>query len=315
MRIASEEEVRGALEGADLIPVIKKAFVRYSQGEAVVAPITELSLDEPPGDVQVQAGYVRGGDTIVVKVSSGFYDNDKKGLPRHDGVFMLLDQKTGLIKCLLLAEGYLTALRSGVAGAIAALYCAPDNVQAIGVLGAGTEARFQVRALKEATTCRNLVVWDRREEHLPKYVEDMEAEGFAVRPAKEIQDLAESCRLIITTTPSSRPLLEAAWIQPGTHITAVGGDSPYKQELDPAIFLKAERVIADSVVQCTSRGEIAHAQQAGTITRDQVLELGHVVEADKKIRKEKDEITIVDLTGIVSQDIEIARLAFSRLKK
>ena len=303
-------EIRDALRGIDLLPLIEEGFVAYSRGRAVVPPVGELVFEDPPGDVHIKYGYIKGGDIYVIKIASGFTDNPKRGLPSGDGLMLVFDQRTGLLQAVLLDEGYLTNLRTAVAGAVVAKYLAPRRVTRVGILGAGVQGRMQLEWLRRVRTFDEAVVWGIADEELEAFRRDMEAPGLAVRTTRRAEDVAAAANLIVTCTPSTRPLLEAGWIRPGTHITAMGSDTPSKQELDPAILARADRVVVDSLSQSELRGEVFRAVSAGAIGRDRLVELGRVIEDPGLRRASDDEITVADLTGVAVQDIQIAAAVF-----
>ena len=313
MKIISLEQIKEVLPSIDLIPAIEAGFAAYSAGRAVVPPVGELLLDR--GDVHIKYGYLKEDKYYVVKIASGFYDNPKLGIPSGNGMMLLFDQQTGEPASILLDEGYLTDLRTAVAGAIAAKYLAPRNVQRIGIVGTGVQARLQLQYLASVTECRDVVVYGRGEEQLSRYEGEMNEHGFTVEVTKDSADVLNACNLIVTTTPSTTPLLEATSVRAGTHITAVGSDTPLKQELDPAILQKADLVVADSIPQCLERGEIHKAIESGHISRDELAELGDIVAGNRAGRMSEEQITVADLTGVAVQDIKIAEAVYESLSE
>lgn len=306
-------EIKKALGDLNLTPYIEQGFIAYSRGEVVVPPVGELIFNDPPGDTHIKYGYIKGDEIYVIKIASGFYNNPQVGLSSSSGLLLVFSQKTGQLLHILLDEGYLTNVRTAIAGQIAAKHLAPAKVTAIGVLGTGIQARMQVQYLKTVTSCREVKVWGRTAEKVAEYARDMTAQGFNVTQADSPGHVASSSNLIITATPSVTPLLFAADIQPGTHITAMGSDTDKKQELDVGILARAEIVIADSVSQCKERGEISKALEAGVIAEADVLELGNYI-ANQHQEKRKDSfISVVDLTGVAVQDIQIAAAVCERL--
>jgi len=308
-------EIREALAAIDPLPLIEAGFAAYSRGEVVVPPVGELVFEDPPGDVHIKYGYVKGDDHYVIKIASGFVDNPKRGLPSGDGLMLVFSQKTGVLEAVLLDEGYLTNLRTAVAGAVVAKYLAPKKVSAAGIIGAGVQGRMQLEWLGKVRTFSEAVVWGLDEAELSAFRRDMERPGLKVRTTLRAEDVAAASNLIVTCTPSTRPLLEAAWIRPGTHITAVGSDTAAKQELDPAILARADRVVVDSLGQSELRGEVFKAVTAGAIGRDRLVELGRVISDETLRRRSDDETTVADLTGVAVQDIQISKavwLAVSR---
>ena len=300
-------EIRKALVAIDPLPLIEEGFAAYSRGEVVVPPVGELVFDDPPGDVHIKYGYIRGDDFHVVKIASGFYDNPKRGLPSGDGLMLVFSQKNGVLEAILLDEGYLTNLRTAAAGAVAAKYLAPDRVSAVGILGAGAQGRMQLDWLRRVRDFDEAVVWGTGEAELEAYRRDMDYTGIRIRTTLRAEEVAAAADLIVTCTPSTRPLLEAGWIRPGTHITAVGSDTAEKQELDPAILARADRVVVDSLAQSELRGEAYRAVKAGALGRGRLVELGRLVGDESLRRGSAAEITVADLTGVAVQDIQIAK--------
>ena len=220
---------------------------------------------------------------------------------------LLFSQKTGELASVLLDEGYLTDLRTAVAGAIAAKYLAPTPVTRIGILGTGVQARLQLQLLRGVTSCREVLVWGRNAQRAEDYKAEMERDGFTVAIAVHVRDVAQACDLIVTATAADAPLIFEADARPGTHITAVGADSAHKQELDAAIFSTADVVVVDSVSQCADHGDLAHAVRAGVIRPNDVRELGAVIAGTAPGRTSSGQLTIADLTGVAVQDIQIAK--------
>lgn len=308
-------EIKAALAGIDPLPLIEAGFAAYSRGEVVVPPVGELVFEDPPGDVHIKYGYIKGDDFYVVKIASGFADNPRRGLPTGDGLMLVFSQKTGVLEAVLLDEGYLTNLRTAAAGAVAAKYLAPSRITSVGIVGAGVQGRMQLEWLRRVRSFAEAVVWGLDEGELESYRRDMERPGLRIRTTLRAEEVAAAANLIVTCTPSTKPLLESAWVRPGTHITAVGSDTAAKQELDPAILARADRVVVDSLSQSELRGEVFRAVSAGVLGRDRLVELGRVVE-DEALRRVSDaETTVADLTGVAVQDIQISKavwLAISR---
>jgi ornithine cyclodeaminase len=314
MQILELGAIKKTLEGRDLLPVIEDGFAAYSEGHAVVPPVGELLLSNPPGDVHIKYGYISGGDYYVIKIASGFYENPRLGLPSGNGMMLLFDRRTGVPRCLLLDEGHLTDIRTAVAGAIAAKYLAPREVNRIGIIGSGVQARLQLRYLKGVTSCRDALIWGRTPRNLLLYQEEMSREGFSIETTTDANHVAAACNLIVTTTPATSPLLWNQAIREGTHITAVGSDTAGKQELDPHILQKASLVVADSIPQCLERGEISHAVNEGLLNMEDLVEIGSLVSGRRAGRTDERQITVADLTGVAVQDIQIARAVYEAAK-
>jgi len=306
-RIYSLEQIKQVVDQLDIAKDIEDGFVAYSQGRVVVPPVGEMIFEKPPGDVHIKYGYIRENDYFAIKIASGFYENYKIGLPTSDGLILLFSQRDGSLASILLDECYLTNVRTAVAGQIAAKYLAPSEVGCIGVFGTGVQARMQVEFLRPVVKCSDIMVWGRDNDKLGAYKLDMEKLGYTVRTTTDAGEVAQTCRLIITATASEAPLIDGSQITPGTHITAMGSDTHAKQELDPKILQAADLVVADSIEQCLTRGEISKTLQAGLISRKDLVELGDVIAGGQAGRTSDAQITVTDLTGVAVQDIQIAK--------
>lgn len=311
--IIQREEILAALENIDVVGAMEQGFVQYSNGGVVVPPVGELLLDEPRREVHIKYGYIREDDFICIKVAGGFYGNSQLNLPTSQGLMLLLDQGTGQTVAVLLDEGYLTDVRTAAAGALAAKYYAPEDVKAIGIIGTGIQSKLQLQYLRTITECSEVWIWGRTSAHTEEWKRSL-SDQYNVHLAESPSEVAERCNLIITTTPAEAPLLLEQDIQPGTHITAVGSDTPAKQELDAGILAKADLVIADSLPQSKNRGEIYQARKSGWIEERKIVELGQAIQQREYQRSTEDQITVVDLTGVAVQDIMIAKAVYEEIQ-
>lgn len=308
MKVLTLDQIKEVLPSVDLMAEIEAGFVAYSQGRAVVPPVGELVMQDPPGEVHIKYGYLADDDYYVIKIASGFFENSKLNLPTSNGMMLVFSQKTGTPEAMLLDEGYLTDVRTAVAGAIAAKYLAPSNVERIGIVGTGMQARLQLEYLAPVTNCRDVLVWGRSADKLTAYQQDMSDKGFAVSTTTDADDIMTTCNLIVTTTSTENPIL--SWtdqIKRGMHISAVGSDTEHKQELDAEILRNADLVVADSIPQNVVRGEIHQALKVDAIKEVDLVELGSIVAGDAKGRESDDQITVADLTGVAVQDIQISK--------
>lgn len=312
--LLARTEIERLLDVPQLVEEIERGFVLYSDGRVVVPPVGFLHFDAPPGDVHIKYGYVRGDDVYVLKMASGFYENDKLGLPMSDGVILVFSQQTGRLELVLHDECWLTDMRTAAAGAVAAKHLAPSSIEAIGIVGTGVQARMQLTMLRTVVDSSRCLVWGRDPSKVDRMVtelssrDDIRSWGLDVRSAQDLDELTEQCNLIVTATSAKDPLIHDGQVRPGTHITAMGSDDDGKQELDAALLGRADRVVADSVAQCTQYGECVHAVEAGLLDASAILELGSVIADPALARGSQDEITIADLTGVAIQDIQIAKM-------
>jgi ornithine cyclodeaminase len=310
--IVEEAALRAVVSPARAVAAMREVFRADGEGRTRVPDVINLEVPAPPGEFHVKTAYVEGLPHIAVKIASGFYGNAARGLPSGSGLMALFDAGTGLPAALLLDNGFLTDIRTAAAGAVAADLLARPAVTTIGVIGSGVQAREQVRCLATVRTFARVLAWSPTRPHLDRYCASMAAEGFAMAPASTPEEVCCAADILITATPSRAPIVRADWLQPGVHVTAVGSDSPGKQELEAACLARADLVVADRRAQCAAFGELRHALAAGLIAdAGTVTELGALAAGRADGRRSAAAITIADLTGVGFQDTAIASAAFA----
>jgi ectoine utilization protein EutC len=313
--ILTESELRQCV-GVDqeAIAVVADGFTRLANSEVTLPPILQVDIPENKGEVDVKTAYVRGLDSFAIKIASGFLDNYRLGLPTGSGMMIVISAKTGVPEAVLLDNGYLTAVRTGAAGAVAARYLARERVETAGVIGSGRQARIQMMALQQVRDFHRVMVYGIVPEQVEQYVSEMsDVLGVEVVKAEDVETVVRNSDIVVTTTPSHKPFLEAEWLRPGLHITAMGADSEHKQELHADVLGRANLLVCDIKSQCFRVGELHHGLEEGTVSRDDpIIELGDLTSGREPGRTTDKEITICDLTGVGVQDTAIALLAYRK---
>jgi ornithine cyclodeaminase/alanine dehydrogenase-like protein (mu-crystallin family) len=254
------------------------------------------------------SGATRRSPSRLLRASTG----TRSGACPRPAASSSYSARTGLPEAILLDNGYLTELRTGAAGAAADLL-ARAEVETVLVLGAGSQARYQLAALQGVRTPERVLVAARRREAAEAYArEAAERHDLEVVVTDDLERAVGSSDVIVTTTPSRAPLFPATWISPGTHVTAMGSDFPEKQELDSACLERADLLVADDPASAAKHGELHHALDAGVVVLDDAVPLGAVVTGRHPGRTSDDEITICDLVGIGVQDAAIAAAVRTR---
>jgi len=310
--LLTEAELRRCVElDVEAIAAVEDAFTRLANGEAAMPPIVCVDIPEHRGEVDIKTAYVRGLDSFAVKIASGFFENYRFGLPSGSGMMVLVSARTGLPEALLLDNGYLTDVRTGAAGAVAARHLARTRVETVGIIGAGVQARYQALALRRVREFRRVLVWGRSRERAEAYAAEMAPRlGVEVVAASDAESVVRASDIMVTTTPSREPYLRAEWLHPGLHITAMGSDGPEKKELFADVLARADLVVCDSRTQCECLGELHHARPVPS--GDRIVELGEITSGRRAGRTDDAQITVCDLTGTGVQDTAIALLAHRR---
>lgn len=311
MLIVSRSEIEAAIDTRSLSADIEAAYVAMSAGEFELPPVGHLAFPAVRGDCHIKFGHRRGDGDFVIKVATGFPNQAALGEPVGNGVFLVMSATTGQVRAVLHDEMLLTDVRTAIGGAIASRRLGRADAQRLLIVGTGAQARRQLAAhLELLDRPLAVAVWGRSPDSAARVLDDVDAPAHS----SVSTDLAEACRaadLIVTATDATSPIIDADWIEPGTHITAVGADAPGKHELDAELVGSADLLVADSISQCLDHGElsaIAHDQRIAS----RVVELGELLTTPTIERSDSD-ITIADLTGVAALDIAAAQHVLHRL--
>jgi len=307
MQILNEHEIREcAPMDAGALAAVEQAFAWLSESKVEMPPIMHISVPESDGDVDIKSAYVAGQPAMAVKIAAGFAGNRALGFPTSSGMMVVLSVQTGRCEAVLLDNCYLTDLRTGLAGAVAADHLANPGPCSVGIIGAGAQARYQLEALTLVRSVVRVYVAARSPERLAAYQAEMSAKlNIDVVICNSIEDAVRSSDIIVTTTPSTEPLVRAEWLRPGQHITAMGSDLPAKQELHCDVLLRADVIACDKPEQSRTHGELQHLPQSDDIV-GKTVSLGDVVRGRVAGRSSANEITVADLSGVGVQDTAIA---------
>lgn len=315
IKILTEGDLRASIQ-LDLAAVdcIESAFKALAGGQVVMPPILSMAIEAHNGEVDVKTAYVPGVDSFAIKMSPGFFDNPKIGLPSTSGLMVLFSAHTGVLEAVLLDNGYLTDVRTAAAGAVAARHLSREDSSKVCIIGAGVQGALQLKALCLVRPITSAVIWARdlskAEIQAKRLADEL---GIRVTATDDIASAVSAADIIVTTTPSSTPLVMADWLRPGQHVTAMGSDQHHKNELQPECLVRASLYVADRRSQTEQLGELHHALKSGLMDANrQFPELGDIVSGTVAGRKSADDITLCDLTGTGVQDTAIATLALQR---
>jgi len=300
------DDVRALIGPADVLEVVRSAFVRLARGEATVPEIMDFEF--PGGEAHVKGAWLHGDELWSVKASTGFYGNAALGLPSASGISLVLSAVDGRVVAVVMDGGLLTELRTAAAGALAASLLARESLPQVCVVGAGGQARFQVEALLGVRSPERIVVWARQLARAQACAAELSsAYGVRVDGVSDLEGAVRESDLVVTVTPSASPLVLEGWLSPGAHLTAVGSDMPGKQEVAAGVLGAADLVVADHPPVAAVNGELQHALAAGVLSLDDVVALGTL---PRRVRAA--DVTVCDLVGIGVQDAAVAGLVAAR---
>lgn len=300
----TRSEIEALIDFAAAAQAIEAAYVATSLGQVNLPPVGHITFAQG-ADCHIKYGHMAGDANFVIKVATGFPQNDAKGLPSGNGLVLVLSAETGMVQAMLHDEMMLTDVRTGIGGAIASRALARADSRVALVVGTGSQARRQIEAHTALIPDLSFQVWGRTPAKVNDLIADLAPE-IMVKRAYDLEAATRSADIVITATASKSPILKSDWVKSGTHITAVGADAPGEQELDTALVARADVLAVDLVAQCLDHGEVSHAAAKGLITSDDPEEIGALLNGTGLGRSDDNQVTIADLTGIAAQDIAMA---------
>ncbi|MCQ8898191.1 MAG: ornithine cyclodeaminase family protein, partial [Hadesarchaea archaeon] len=276
-----EREVGELLSMREVIAAVEEAFRLKGEGKTQMPPKSYVFFPRHGGDFRVMPAYLEEGEEAGVKVVNVHPGNPDRGLPTVMATILLLDPSTGA-PLAFMGGTLITNLRTGAAGAVAAKYLARRDSRVVGMVGAGAQARAQLRGLREVLELERVRVVSAHPERTRGYAEEVRREyGLEVEEVRGIREAVEGSDVVVTTTPSRQPLVREEWVSEGTHLNAIGADAPGKQELDPGLLRRA-KVVVDDVEQAVHSGEINVPLSSGLFRREDLYgELGEIVAGKK----------------------------------
>ncbi|MDR7418226.1 MAG: ornithine cyclodeaminase family protein [Armatimonadota bacterium] len=305
----SSDDVAAVLTLEACIPAVERAFASYALKRSQVFPVIREQVPGTGGIFGVKSGYDQDQGWLGLKAGGFWAENRARGLPAHQSVIVVFDPATGVVRAIVDAN-VITRLRTGAVGAIAARALAPRSASVAAVIGCGVQGEIQTRALQWALPhLQEVRCADPEPASVRGYLDALGDLDLYIRAVGTAEEAVRGADVIVTTTPSWKPVIADAWVGTTVHISAVGADTKGKQELDPAIFKRA-RVVVDDWIQAREIGESQHAYRLGWLTRDTLYaELGDLCAGSKSGRGDFDGVTIFDATGIALQDLAAAGLA------
>jgi len=316
VRLVTEQELRELVHEDESLRAVEDAFRALAEDRVEQPPPMAFDFPETSGEVHVKGAAIRGSPIFAVKIASGFYRNPEHNLPASSGLVLVIDQTTGFPLALFQDNAYLTEMRTAAAGALSARLCAHETIEKMAVLGAGAQARYQLRAIRRVRYIKSVVAWSPTPARRELYCREMESElGLRCTPADTARDAVNEAALVLSVTTARSPIVHADAVSRSSTIIAVGSDGPDKQELDAKILAEAGKVVVGHLSQCVRLGEVHHAIEAGLmVEQDVYAELGDVL-TGKRPGREDDELIVCDLTGVGVQDAAIAELAWNALER
>lgn len=306
MLIVNEEACRSLVGHAEAYRAVEAVFAAMARGEARNFPVIREALGYADALYGFKSGFDRAGGALGLKSGGYWPGNAARGLTNHQSTVVLFDPDTGRPKALV-AGNHLTAMRTAAASAVSIRYLARKDARVLGMIGAGHQSTFQMKAALRQRTFGKVVGWNPHPEMLDRLAAVAEEEGIPFE-AVTLEELGAEADVIITITSSFAPLLMRSHVRAGTHIACMGTDTKGKQEVEAALVAEA-RLFTDEVAQAMTIGECQHAVADGLIAEEAITPIGAVIGGARPGRTDDGEITLFDGTGVGLQDLAVASLA------
>ncbi len=306
MLIVTEATCQKVVTRKAAFDAVEAVFGAMARGDAYNFPVIREAIGHADALYGFKSGFDRAGLVLGVKAGGYWPHNAEKGLTNHQSTVFLFDPDTGQLSALV-GGNYLTAVRTAASSAISINHLARKDARVLGMVGAGHQAQFQLRAAVEQRDFEKVVAWNFHPEMLPRLGAVAEELGLPFE-AVEREELGAQADVIITITSAHEALMMKDWIKPGTHIACMGTDTRGKQEVDPEL-IAAATVFTDEIAQSITIGETQHAIAAGLIAQDDITPIGDVINGVHPGRTSEDEITLFDGTGVGLQDLAVASVA------
>ena len=306
MLIVSEETCKEVVDRASAFEAVSQVFAAMARGDAYNFPVIREAIGHADALYGFKSGFDRAGLTLGVKSGGYWPGNMAKGLTNHQSTVFLFDPDTGMLSALV-GGNYLTAVRTAASSSISIAHLARKDAKVLGMVGAGHQAQFQLRAAAEQRNFEQVVAWNYHPDMLPGLGKVAAEIGLPFQAVSR-EELGAKADVIITIGSSTEPQLMREWIKPGTHIACMGTDTKGKMEVDPAL-VAAATLFTDEIAQSTTIGETQHAIAQGLIAETDIASIGAVINGDHKGRTSDDEITLFDGTGVGLQDLAVASVA------
>ena len=312
MLVVSEETCREVVGMGDALAAVEGVFAAMARGDAYNFPVIREAIGHADALYGFKSGFDRAGLTLGLKSGGYWPGNEKKGLTNHQSTVFLFDPDTGRPHAIV-GGNYLTAVRTAAASAVSIGRLARKDARVLGMVGAGFQSAFQMRAAATQRDFERVIGWNLHPEMLSRLAQTAEEIGLPFE-AVDLDRLGAEADVIVTITSSFAPILKRSQIRPGTHLACMGTDTKGKQEVE-AELVAAATVFTDEVAQSVSIGECQHAVSEGLISETGITPIGAVINGVHAGRSSDDEITLFDGTGVGLQDLAVASVAVDLAKK
>ncbi|WP_274689216.1 hypothetical protein [Spartinivicinus poritis] len=305
MDILTLSDIKKNISFDDIVNCVENSLIEQSNQS-----IDQLDKVDMIDNRYIKYGHTKNKSYFIMEIDSGNLFSQRKLKQDKTSFIFVISTCTGKPVAIIQDNGWISHIRAAIVSMLAHKHLLPSKLEQIGIMGSGTQARQQLLCLPYITSCKQISIWSRSLESGEKFIQEMSSAGFKVSLASNPEEVVKNSQLIVTTTPSQQPIIHNEWVQPGTHITAVGASGAGKQELDVELLFSANQLVIDNKDNIFKCGEISQAYKSGFID-NHPIELGELMEKPTTFQRGVDDITVFDLTGEASSEFEIAAMIYN----
>jgi len=314
--LLSNLDVYSVVSMVEVLEAVEEGFREYSLGRVRMPVRVSLNIPRNEGWVGVMPVYMEEQEILTTKIVTSYPKNIKHGLPNITGVLVYNDSSTGVPLAFISVE-HLTALRTGAASGVATKYLAKNEVETLGMIGSGKQAKTQLEAISQVRDLKLVKVYSPNPQHRKTFAEEMgEKLGIDIIPVESSRLAVENSDVVVTATTSKTPVFDGKWLREGVHINSIGAHTPDSRELDNKTIKKSKIVVDSKDAALRETGDLIIPMKEGIISKDSIYaELGEIVLGRKKGRTSDREITLFKSVGLAFQDAVVAKLVYEKAKK
>lgn len=311
----TRRDVENLLDMPAAIEAVADAFRLIYQGEAELPVRSNIPVAPHDGSLMTMPAYLGGDlDALGAKLITFYGTNPvRRGLPAIQGNVVLFDGKSGALLALMDA-GYLTAMRTGASGGVAARYLAREDARTLTIFGSGVQAPYQVEAVLCERAIERVFVLSRTPANAEALAVDLTKNlGVSAQASTDVDMAVKAADIIVTATSAHEPLFDGGQLRPGVHITGIGSHLPYASEVDAVTLRRAKVVVDQMSASLTEAGDLIRPINDDQYDASKIhAEIGAIIAGDRPGRSSDDEITFFKSVGLAAQDVAVARIVYRK---
>lgn len=310
----TKDDVERLVDMSEIITAVENGYREKGKGAAVIPPRTAIEVARYKGFIHFMPAYLRDLDALAVKIVTTYVENPKQNLPTVAGTIIVYDPSNG-VPLAIMDGTYITAMRTGAAGAVAAKYLARKDASKVTIVGAGVQGRSQLMGLCQVRDVKKVYAYDVDEKRCREYVAEMKKLlQVDIAQVESLQHAVEDSDIVVTATTSHAPVIKGDWLREGCHVSGFGSHTPEVRELDENVMKRSSHVVVDTM-EAKSVGDIAYPLSRNMISEKDICEIGDVIVGKEVGRTSTREVTVFKSAGTAILDVSVSARTYQLAKE